>query len=136
MKIGIDLHGVLDRDPEHLKEVLVKARREGSEIYVISGPPLYEIVEELFNLGFSNSHYDHIISVVDWLSLNGYADYMYTDDNGQWHTEDEYWWSSKGKICKQYDICALFDDSLKYKPTCDELGIVYIHYPSIRTLGV
>jgi hypothetical protein len=136
MRIGIDLHGVLDKDPEHLKEVLLLARREGSEIYVISGPPTDQIIRELEALGFGGSYYDEIISVVDWLHKNGYSEYMHQDEKGEWHTTDEYWWSSKGKICKEYDICALFDDSLKYQPTCEELGIVYIHYPSIRTLGV
>jgi hypothetical protein len=52
--------------------------------------------------------------------------------NGSNYTKAKYWWSAKGKICKQNDICGIFDDSPEYKPTCEELGVLYVYYPEFR----
>jgi hypothetical protein len=115
MKIAIDIHGVLDQAP-HVVGCLMKfMRREGHEVYILSGPPMEQIGRELGEMGIKKGeHYDHVFSIVDYLKNSGVE--MRQDDKGDWWCEDDDWWSSKGSFCKEAGIDVVFDDSRKYMP--------------------
>ena len=113
MKIGIDLHGVIESFPEVFKPLMILARKRGCEIIVITGPPLVKAMVEVNAAGYASGvHFDRVISVVDWLKENGAS--MTEDDNGNWWTEDVLWWQSKSKICIQENIDVMIDDSPEY----------------------
>lgn len=114
MKIGIDLHGVLDKHPELMKP-LMESLIKDHEIWIISGPPLDQIEKELDGLGYKKwEHYHLIYSVVGYLKSKGIA--MWQDEKRTWWCEDDEWWSSKSKICGTLGIDILLDDSRKYAP--------------------
>ncbi len=114
MKIGVDFHGVMDTFPEVCKPMLIAARKEGALISVITGPPLDQAIRELRDAGYkSEIHYDRVISVVDWLKGKHFP--MKQDDAGNWWTEDAYWWGSKAKICDEYRMNIMIDDSIQYE---------------------
>lgn len=127
MKIGVDLHGVLDRCPQDMKIVLAMFMAMGFEVAIISGPPREQIEQELGNFGFfCQKHYTYIISVVDNLHYWG-AD-MRQDENGNWWTDEETWWDSKARICLDLNIDYMIDDSEKYAPAFSLIKTKFIYF--------
>lgn len=129
MILGMDLHGVIDASPNRRKDAM-KGLREASnmaiKIFIVSGPPKIDIEKELDSLGLERGvHYDDIVSVVDHLKSKNIE--MWTDDKGTWWASDEDWWSSKGNICREYNIEVLIDDSEGYRQRCEENGVVFVH---------
>lgn len=124
MKIAFDFHGVLEAYPDKFK-VILESLMQDNEIIILSGPPYEQIVEELNLSGyFSTRHFDAIISVVDWIKLEGIE--MKQHEDKSWYCSDKDWWSSKGNICKQYNIEMLFDDQTEYKEYMDNKTL-FIH---------
>ncbi len=117
-RIAFDVHGTLDHDADGLlMGILNGCIKDKDDVYIISGPPIDQIVKELTSLEIDTA-YITIISVVDWLKKNDV--YMWQDDKGDWWCDDDDWWSSKGKICAEYGITMMFDDKIKYKRSMPE----------------
>jgi len=115
MIIGFDIHGVLDTHTEQIVKMTKGLRQLGIEIMVITGPEEEQAKAELDRLGLQlGVHYDSIVSVVDWLQRHLAEGEMWQDEKGHWWCSDEDWWTSKAKICSEYDVDTLFDDSEKY----------------------
>jgi len=128
-KIAFDFHGVLETYPEIFKYILMPMRME-NYIYVLSGPPLKQIHQELQQKGYMlGVHYDHIISVVDWVKEQGIP--MYQHENRSWCCDDYNWWSSKAKICREYGIKVLFDDSIQYSEHIVDNDPLFIHINTV-----
>jgi hypothetical protein len=124
MKIGIDLHGVLDKHPELMKP-LMESLIKDHEVWIISGPPFDQIERELSNLGYKKwVHYHLIYSVVGYLKSKGVK--MWQDDKGDWWCDNDLWWSSKSKICFMIGIDILLDDSVKYSPYFKDMKTKFI----------
>ena len=112
-KVAFDFHGVLESYPDKLKPIL-ETLISYYIVIILSGPPLQQIRYELTQSGYKEGcHYDHIISVVDWLKGRGVE--MELNEHGSWYCKDDIWWSSKAKICAEQNIDILFDDKLEYK---------------------
>lgn len=127
MKIGVDLHGVLDRCPEDMKIVLASFMAMKAEVYVVSGPPTNQIINELEKLGFVRFvHYTGTLSVVDYLRNSGVQ--MWRDENDNWWADDENWWDSKAAICKQVSIDFMIDDSDRYAPAFNLIDCKFIRF--------
>lgn len=125
MRIAFDLHGVLQAHPDMLRSFL-RSLRVDNKIIVLSGPPLKQIQDELFVAGYIQSlHYDEVISVVDWIKSKGIE--MTLNKNGSWETDEETWWSSKAKICTEYGIDMLMDDSIQYKKYINGDRPLFLH---------
>jgi hypothetical protein len=124
MKIGFDLHGVLDTYPEKFKPMIEMLRLTGHQVCIVSGPTKKEIYDELYKIGINpNSILVH--SVVDYLRMKG-IEFTYDEKETPW-CDEETWWDSKARMCKQYGIDYLIDDSLKYKPAFDLIDADFIH---------
>lgn len=120
MRVAFDVHGTLDNDPYLVaRELLFSMYCMHHEIFIISGPPVNQIKNEikLLDISFRNIT---IISVVDWLKEKGVK--MRQDINGNWWSivESE-WWNSKGTICKENYINIIFDDNIKYLDNMPEI---------------
>jgi len=115
MIIGIDIHGVLDTHTVAFKTLIDMFRTSNHLIYIITGPEEHKAKEELDRLGLvSTVHYDKVLSVVDWLKEHLKEEQMWTDKNGNWWCDDANWWCSKARICTEFNVDVLFDDSAKY----------------------
>lgn len=113
MKIAFDIHGTLDKDPEILLPMM-KALMKTSTIYIISGPPLTEVLNHLAKLNCEFlKHYDKAFSVVDFIRTSGVE--MEQHENGSWYCDEENWWKSKARMCSYYEIDILIDNDIKYK---------------------
>ena len=116
MKIGVDLHGVIDSNPELFKRMLSTLTLSGKvEIYIVSGPPKVDIIAELEELGFEEElHYEEVYSIVDFLKESGVV--MWQNEKGRWWSNDEDWMASKARICDKLSITWMIDDKEMYKP--------------------
>lgn len=113
MKIAFDVHGVIADRPDLFKPLLKMFKANKIEVIILSGPEKTAIVRELKEFGYTDEHYDLILSVADYLKTTGCE--MWLDYKNTWWANDEDWWGAKGKICKEYKIDVLFDDSEQYK---------------------
>ena len=129
MRIGIDLHGVIDDDPGWFCGFLSafmaefgKWRERKFTVCIISGPPKKDIKAELEKHGFRYGlEFDEIYSVVDHLKEKGVE--MWQDGRGRWWTYDEEWWKAKAEICEKHDVDVLIDDKEEWKT----------HFKNIKT---
>ena len=129
MKIGLDLHGVLDTYPKTFKSIIRLLEKTGVKFVVVSGPPNDNITENLEKLGFEPTDFYGVYSVVDYLYNDG-VDFDDTDPENLW-CDDQIWWDSKARICKQYGIDYLVDDSMKYEPAFKLIDSSFIHVSEI-----
>jgi len=116
MKIAFDVHGTLDDDGDKMLRQLMEHLSLTNDIYIISGPPIEQIKEELDMLDVDYSNIT-IISVVDFLKSRNVK--MEETPKG-WFCDDEIWWNSKGMICEEYQIDMMFDDLVQYKRNMPE----------------
>jgi len=123
-RYGFDLHGVIDKEVGFYLWYFETLIEEGKEVWVVSGPPTREIEAELFKLGFlPGQHYTKVESVVDFLTRKRVK--MWQDEKNTWWASEEDWWSSKAKICEENEIEVMFDNSGKYAPYFDAMGIKF-----------
>jgi predicted peroxiredoxin len=128
MKIGIDLHGVIDSNPKLFKMVLFGLSMSGKvKIYIVSGPPKADIISELENLGIEQDlHYDEVYSVVDFLKESGVK--MWQDERSRWWTNEEDWCASKSKICDKLHLDIMLDDKEMYRAGFNNIPTKFVLY--------
>lgn len=127
MKVGIDLHGVIDNDPTLFKKLLTMMHLQGREVYIVSGPPVVDIMAELDKLGLEKGlHYKGVRSIVDFLKESGVE--MWQDERGRWWSNNEDWLSSKAKICDGLSLEYMLDDKEMYRPAFDDIKTKFVLY--------
>ena len=109
-KIGLDFHGVIDRDPKFyskLSKCMIHA--DGAEVHIITGNTKNEqIIDDLADMNIS---WTHFYSIEDDLIARGSE---YKEVGGQkWFDEYE-WDSAKGMYCRYRNISLHYDDTEKY----------------------
>lgn len=125
MNIAFDFHGVIEKYPDIMKPFM-QSIRHIMWVIVLSGPPEEQIKKELNDAGYTQGvHYDLIISVVDWIKSQGIE--MNLNKNGSWYCDDDIWWASKAKICKEKNISILIDDKLEYKEHIKDEFPLFFH---------
>ena len=129
MKIGLDLHGVLDTYPKTFKAIIRLLEKTGNTFVIVSGPPVDKIEEEIERLGFDLFDFYGVYSVVDFLYNDG-VEFDETDPENLW-CDDNIWWDSKARICQANDIDYLIDDSIKYEPAFRLIKSKFIHVSEI-----
>jgi len=110
--IGIDLHGVITESPKEFKKIITILMNNEVLVYIISGPPTAQVIDELNLLGIIC--YDKVLSVVDYLKETIGEENMWQDENGDWWASKKDWWSSKAKICKDNKVHIMIDDKIEY----------------------
>jgi hypothetical protein len=136
---GIDVHGTLaarqldgTQGPSTLHPLLVplmKALRErGERVFIVSGPPVEVIAQEVKALGLkAGIHYDALISVVDHLRDRDVDMTENPPGSNHWWCNDGMWNGAKGWICREYGIDILIDDQLEYADSCpDTTSFVHV----------
>jgi len=116
--IGFDLHGTINVNNRLWKQIihlLIDSESMHGEIYnaiyIISGPPKEQIIQELDKYKL-NPYNCIILSVVDYLKSIGCE--MWQDEKGNWWADEDIWWSSKAELCRIHEIDYLFDDKKEY----------------------
>lgn len=112
MKIGIDIHGTIDWDPDFWRKAIPLLTALGHHIYIVSGPEEEKIMKRLeeLELGYIGNFW--IESVADYIKESG-VKYWY-DGKGDFWTTDEDWWAAKAAICAKAEIDLMIDDQVDY----------------------
>ncbi len=128
-RIAFDVHGVLDTYPEICMGIVKLLKNMDCTICCVSGPEKLQIQKELTELaekGFDEKIlFENQYSVVDSLKHWG-VKFEYDADNNPW-CDEETWWDSKARICKQHNIDILIDDSWKYEAAFKLTDSKFIH---------
>lgn len=118
MKIGVDIHGVIDRHPAFFE--MFTARWIGCfhEVHIITGQEWKKSKKTVENNGVSYTHY---FSIVDYHRKIKDTK-MWRDEKGTWWMDNKIWIRSKGDYIRRNKIDVHFDDSYEYAefipPTC------------------
>ena len=127
LKIGIDLHGVIDSNVYKFKSFILACKDVGMTVYIISGPNVEFIKKELQDHKIVRGpHYDGVFSVVDHIQEKGCE--MWYDEKGRPWASEEDWWCSKAEICEKLGIDIMIDDSEKYQPYFENIKTKFVLY--------
>lgn len=108
LKIGIDYHGVIDRDPDYFREFSRELIRRGHEVHIVTGGPCGTVTETLRKLRFC---YTQSFAVLDHYEAEGLVKH---ETDGGFRVADELWNSAKAEYCRAQGIDLHIDDSLEY----------------------
>lgn len=111
MKLGLDIHGVINKDPQ----VFIKlAKNTASEVHIITGITITDkLVKQLKEYNKGKQWWTHLVSVEDELMKSIPCTGFNEFDRPYW--EDEVWNSFKGIYCANNNIDIHFDDSHEYR---------------------
>ena len=113
MKIGIDIHGVLDSHP-FFKEMARLFVAGGHEVHIITGAQFNDRVKAKFKkLGMEKGvNYTHYFSIAEHLIANG-INVDWEDSENPWFDEKS-WNTAKADYCRTQGIDMHFDDTSVY----------------------
>ncbi len=113
IRIGLDLHGVIDRNPQFFVGLARLIRQCGGEIHIITGSPFSEGEGELLSYNGGAKWWDYYFSVDDYLfekniphEVDGRGGRIYSGDA---------WNRAKGMYCAERGIDLHIDDSEMYQ---------------------
>ena len=110
MRLGLDIHGVIDANPIFFSQLTKDLIAAGWEIHIITGSPRKKIEKDLCSW---NIYYTHIFSITDYQESQGTL--IEYDDKGDPWMDSETWDKTKGWYCAKENISLHLDDMLKYK---------------------
>ena len=110
MKIGLDIHGVIDRYPEQFRDMSRTLMANGHEVYIITGQPWKQVAHTVAKAGVN---YTDTFSIVDYHRKDKDTK-MWKDKNGTWWMDEKVWIRSKGDYIERMGIDVHFDDSYEY----------------------
>lgn len=119
LKIGLDIHGVIDHDPTLFEKL---SELGNVEIHIITGikQELDDVVEQ------TKIVYDHWFSIHQECEDRGYE--IRYDEKGRPWVDEELWDPLKAEYCEKVGIDILIDDSLVYGKYFDEIQTRYLQY--------
>jgi len=110
MKIGLDIHGVIDAEPKIFSSLSHDCVKKRWEVHIITGqedtPELRRILAEY------NIAYTHLFSITTYHKSIGTI-ITQDDDENPW-MDEPLWNKSKGEYCARNNIDIHIDDSYTY----------------------
>ena len=108
IKIGIDFHGVINKNPTYFAELCSLAISKGYEVHIITGGPKDSVIEKLKTW---NVEYNYIFAIVDYYTSRGEGVFL---ENGKFKIDDDLWDIAKSYYCREQGIDIHIDDDLRY----------------------
>lgn len=127
LKVGLDIHGVIDAFPQRFKLLSSALMKDGAEVHIVTGIKWDEEVERL--LKEAGIGYTHFFSIVDHLEANGE---MIEWRDGLPYADEDKWNMAKRDYCKAEAIDFMFDDSPTYLETFNDIDSIYVHVINSR----
>lgn len=110
MKIGIDIHGTIDKYPEMFNTLLTIWYFHGIEIHLTTGKPVSIAEQELEELGIY--FYNELFSIIDYHKSIGTK--IIYDKNGNPWIDPDIWNRTKADYCEREGIDLHIDNSPIY----------------------
>lgn len=129
MKIGLDLHGVISKDPALFSAFSKKLQKNGHEVHILTGKEKTDkLLNEIKEYGI---HYDYLFSITSFHKKKG-SKIAYFLGNKNYPIIDDFLWdSSKALYCKRNNINICIDDSDIYGKYFNCIDTIYIKYNDI-----
>ena len=112
LKIGLDIHGVIDREPQFFIAFAKLIRQFGGEVHIITGTPYSEAENLLLSYNNSIEWWDHFFSIDDYLFEKKTP--FEIDKRGGRYYDEAQWNRAKGVYCAEKKIDLHIDDSEIY----------------------
>ena len=110
LKIGLDIHGVIDKYPDLFAKISKNLVKSGNEVHIITGQERSKTESQVHKLGITFTHFH---SIIDW--HRKYHTHMWTrSDKEGWWMERQTWLSTKGTIASLRKLDIHFDDQIEY----------------------
>lgn len=127
IKLGLDVHGVIDRYPDVWSAITTALLDAGHEVHIITGQELSdELIEQLAGWGIA---YSHLFSITTWHKNQG-TEIRYKDKNNPFIDYD-LWDRTKAEYCMREQIDFHVDDSDVYHKFF--MATAYLQFRSRRT---
>lgn len=110
LRVGLDIHGVLDKYPEIFSKISASLIDSGHEVYIITGQK--DTVELRKKLNRLDIHWNKIFSITDYNQERGVK--VKYDKHGNPWMDQRIWNSTKARICKENNVDIHYDDSKVY----------------------
>jgi len=127
MKLGLDVHGVVDTFPEVFRKLAQSIIDAGGEVHIITGMT-YEDAVKLEGFEELGVPYTHFFSIVEQLTEDGVKiDWLPYGDGGRLlpYAPNEFWDPAKANYCDRVGIDMLIDDSAVYGEHFDDRETIY-----------
>ncbi len=111
LKVGIDIHGVIDTFPEKFSLLSRALVRDGAQVHVVTGVKRCAKIEAL--LEKSGIEFTHYFSIAEYLDSSGAVEWV----DGLPYADEEQWNRTKRDYCEREGIHFMFDDSAIYRDT-------------------
>jgi len=122
LKLGLDVHGVIDTFPKDFTRLTKALVEAGHEVHVITGLKKNgKIEKELKDAGI---YYTHYFSIVDQLEADG-VEIKWV--NGLPWAPDKPWNEAKAKYCETVHVDIHIDDSYVYRDSFYNISTVFLH---------
>jgi hydroxymethylpyrimidine pyrophosphatase-like HAD family hydrolase len=115
MRISLDLHGVVNANPNGFAEYAKQMTEDGHEVYILTGSAYADAISELAEMKFDLRNIKEIISTTDYL-LDKDVPWEY-DHYGRPSFNPTVWWGAKGQIAREKNIDLHIDDGVEYEKT-------------------
>lgn len=109
-KIGFDIHGVIDQNPELFSKIINKLKGLGYEIHILTGSLINQNL--LTELSLYDIAYDKIFSILEYHKDNDTD--MWEDSKGNLWLDEDTWNETKGNYCNKNNIKLHIDDTKIY----------------------
>jgi hypothetical protein len=109
VKIGLDIHGVIDSNLKMFSELTNLLIAAGHEVHILTGPKTETVIDFLKT---NKIAYTHLFSIVEDAEANGIM--VRWDAEGPW-IDSEFWDRSKARYCQRNNIDLHIDDSPQYE---------------------
>jgi hypothetical protein len=106
IKIGFDMHGVIDTKPEFFRTLIKLLVDNGHEVHIITGAKSVQEKNTLKELGIP---FTHVFSITEHYEKLGTP--ISWDEKGEPHLNAYLWDKAKAAYCKEHDIDLHLDDS-------------------------
>ena len=127
MKIGIDIHGVLDTYTDKFAQLTEAWVKEGYQIHIITGEPEETAKRPLLD---ANIRFHYFFSIVDYHILNKTPS-LRLDDKGHYWVDRNVWLATKGDYARRQSLDLHFDDQIEYAEYFPK-DCTFIYVPTIN----
>lgn len=107
--IGLDIHGVIDRNPKLFKKIIERLREAGHSVFILTGHPVKEARVQLHKWGIYDNQ---ILSIVDYHRDMGTAS-VHQEKTGWWMDKDV-WDRTKSEFARLMKLDIHIDDQVEY----------------------
>jgi len=121
LKIGLDIHGVIDKYPNLFSKLSKDLIRLGHEVHIVTGQQRIDAEPSVIE---SKVEFTHFFSIMDYHVSIGTK---MTNEDGNWYMDEKIWSSTKAMYAEVVGLDIHFDDRLDYlKPFPDSCSTVLV----------